>query len=314
MAEQTDRPEIAPPVREDLPFIERHGISPPAFAAISLFIIFLIYQGIGGVISYLLFGLTPSVENAGLLRFVTGAGEVLFIAVPTLFLIRLATRSSSDFLRLRIPSAGVLLLPLIGIISLQQMLQVYLVFQDRIPLPPDVQNLVRQLQDMIEQMTNLLAGAATPRELGAVLLVIGLIPAVCEELLFRGLVMRSLERTLGPLSAIVLTGVIFAAYHLNPFTFVPLAVLGAYLGFLAVRSGSIWTSVAAHFYNNAYACISLYYTKSDSFIPGGDPEKMSTGTLLLIFWFFGVILILSSIYFLRITAHPVEQDHIGTGA
>ncbi len=308
--EQSDMPPQGGPAPvEDLSFIERHGISPTAFAAISLFVIFVAYQGLGGVISYVLFGLTPPAESAGLLRIVTGAGELLFIAVPALLLLRLATRRSGEFLHLSIPSAGVLLLPLVGIISLQQMLQIYLAFQDRIPLPPDVQNLVKQLQDLLEQMTSMLAGASTLRELGAVLLVIGLIPAFSEEMLFRGLVLRSFERTMGPLAAIVLSGLIFAAYHLNPFTFVPLALLGCYLGFLAVRSGSIWTSVAAHFYNNAYACISLYYTKSDTIMPGGDPDKMSVGALLLIFWFFGVIFILTTIYFLKLTSPRAEEEH-----
>jgi membrane protease YdiL (CAAX protease family) len=297
-----------PPVQS---FIERHGISPIIFALVTLIVIFIAYQMIGGVITYFLFGINPTPDHVEGLRIVTGLGQLFFILVPTLIFVRLGTTQPSRFLHLEIPDIKTLIVPVVGIVSLQQMLQIYMIFQDKIPLPPEIEELTRQLKDMIDQLTKLLAGSSTLPELLWVIIIIALIPAVAEEFLFRGLVQRSFERQMGAIRAVILTGIIFAFYHLNPFSFVPLAVLGMYLGFLAMRARSIWSSIAAHFYNNTYACISIYLKMDDNVVGGGNPEQLSTGWLLMLFWFFGVIFIVSTLYFLKITRKPAEDSAAG---
>ena len=296
------------PVPSDRSFIDRYGISPVVFALATLIIVFIAYQIIGGVITYFLFGLNPTADNVDGLRLVTGIGQLLFILLPTVLLIRLGTTEPSRFLRLEFPGVQALIVPLVGIFSLQQMLQIYLVFQEKIPLPPELEEFTRQLKDMIDQLTKLLAGSSSVPELFWVIFIIALIPAVAEEFLFRGLVQRSIERQFGPIRAMVVTGIIFGAYHLNPFSFVPLAILGIYLGFLAMRARSLWTSVAAHFYNNTYACVTLYWKMDDTVPGGGNPEQMAVGPLLLLFWFYGVLLILSTLYFVKITRLPDMND------
>ncbi len=300
------------PNSPDQSFTDRHGISPVVFALVALAIVFVSYQVIGGLISYFLFGLNPTSDQTLGLRLMTGFGEVLLILVPTLLLVRLCSRTPGRFLRMEFPDIRVLLLPLLGIFSLQQMLQVYIVFQDKIPLPSELEELVRQLKDAIEQLTAILASSSSVPELMWVIIVVALIPAISEEFLFRGVVQRSFEKQLGPSRAMIVTGLIFGAYHLNPFSFVPLAALGIYLSFLAMRTGSLWTSIFAHFYNNAYACVMLFLKMDDNIVGAGNPEKMTTGALLLIFWFFGVLFIVSNLYLLKITrisSEPLSSDH-----
>jgi membrane protease YdiL (CAAX protease family) len=153
----------------------------------------------------------------------------------------------------------------------------------------------------------MLASASSIPELLFVIVVIAFIPAIAEEFLFRGLVQRNVERNTSPMRAAVITGIIFGAYHLNPFSFVPLVALGIYLGFIAMRARSIWVSVAAHFFNNAFACIMLYCNMDEDIVGAGAPEKMSSGELLLAFWFYGIIFILSTLYFLKITRESEPQ-------
>src|SRR5208283_2979510 len=150
-------------------------------------------------------------------------------------------------------------IPLVGIFSLQIMLQIYLVFQERIPLPPELEHQLEEFKQLMDEAYKLLVNSNSIPELFWVIFVIALIPAIAEELLFRGLVQRSFEKSMSPMRAAIATGIIFAGYHLNPSSFVPLAVIGIYLGFLAMRADSLWVSMATHFYNNALATIVFYF-------------------------------------------------------
>jgi len=311
MDEPNAHAELPAPVRVEseppLPFLERYDIPPALFALVVLLIVFLGYQIIGAAVVYVLYGLEPGPESVEGLRIVTALSQLFLILVPTLFFVRLITTKPAGFFRLHVPDIRTILLPIIGIFSLQQMLQVYMVFQSRIPLPAELEKIVQELNDLIEKLTNMLAGSSSIPELLWVIVVVALVPAICEEFLFRGLAQRSFERHLHPMAAAIVTGIIFAAYHLNPFTFVPLVALGIYLGFIAMRGQSLWVSVAAHFYNNVYACVLIYLRMDNDVVGAGDPEQLSIGTLLLMFWGFGVIFLVSTLYFLRITA-PVEES------
>jgi membrane protease YdiL (CAAX protease family) len=285
-------------------FIERLGISPVYFAILALVVVFLLYQGVGGIITFLLFGLKPTPGNVNGMRIMTGVSQLLFLLVPTLLMARMATFSSRDFFRLHRPSAGALLLPLIGIFSLQQVLQIYLIFQEKIPVPQEIASDLEVFRTAIEEAYAVLVTARNVPELALVIASIALVPAFAEEFLFRGLVQRSLETGLSPRRGVILTGIIFGAYHLNPFGLIPLVVLGIYLGFLAQRSDSIWTSVTAHFYNNCAAVVAVYLHEDPDSIITGNPHTMSTGFLLLTFWFFGVIFLVSTYYFVYLTRRP----------
>ncbi|MBB6237597.1 hypothetical protein HDC90_002219 [Pedobacter sp. AK013] len=92
------------------------------------------------------------------------------------------------------------------------------------------------------------------------LLMIAVIPAIGEELMFRGGVQRSLNRAFeNPHVAIWLSAIIFSAIHVQFYGFVPRMLLGAGFGYLYYYSGSIWYAMLAHFINNAYAVCAAFY-------------------------------------------------------
>jgi membrane protease YdiL (CAAX protease family) len=285
-----------------LPLAERRGISPVMFGLISLAGIFVLYQVVGGLATYLLLGALPGEGEIGVYRLTTSLGEILLVLLPALLLVRMVTLRPGEFLRLRTPDIRAVLITIAGIFSLQQILQIYLVVQDKIPLPAEIQNIVRQFRELFEELYTKLLTANSAAELTAVILVVALVPAVTEELLFRGLIQRSFEKGLGPARGIALTGIIFGAYHLNPFSFVPLAVLGIYLGFIAYRANSIWVSVAAHFYNNAMACFASYFHMDQDAVVLGNPEKLSPMILIGTALFFGAVFAASTAAFIRVTA------------
>ena len=100
------------------------------------------------------------------------------------------------------------------------------------------------------------------------LVLIALIPAIGEELFFRGIVQKLLmEWTKHAWLAIVISGIIFSALHFQFYGFIPRMMMGILLGYLFYWTGSLWIPILAHFTNNAAAVI-MYY-----FIHNGKMDK-----------------------------------------
>lgn len=90
-------------------------------------------------------------------------------------------------------------------------------------------------------------------------LLVGLLAPVVEELFYRGLLLRSIEkRGAAPWVAVVLSSVVFAAMHMQPLQFPGLLVFGLVSGTLAARSGRLGPSVFAHIGFNMTTVVMLY--------------------------------------------------------
>jgi membrane protease YdiL (CAAX protease family) len=90
-------------------------------------------------------------------------------------------------------------------------------------------------------------------------IVIAVIPAIGEELLFRGVLQKQLQRWLGnPHVAIWASAFIFSAIHVQFYGFFPRMALGALLGYLYYWSGNIWIPILGHFVNNGFIVLMMY--------------------------------------------------------
>jgi len=86
------------------------------------------------------------------------------------------------------------------------------------------------------------------------ILMIAILPAVGEELIFRGILQRKLvEFTRSRWIGILLAAALFSAIHMQFQGFIPRFALGVAFGYLLEVTGSIWVPIAAHFFNNAIA-------------------------------------------------------------
>ena len=90
------------------------------------------------------------------------------------------------------------------------------------------------------------------------LLVIALIPAIGEELTFRGVLQQALTRRCNVHVAVFLSAFIFSFIHFQFYGFLPRMFLGLLLGYLFYYSGSLWTSISMHFVNNGAAVVVAY--------------------------------------------------------
>ena len=283
-------------------------MSPVGFAVVSLIVVFVLYQVIGGA-ALLVFGGQPKADTVGLFRWFTLLGQITGILLPTLVLIRLRTPDVRGYLRLKLPSPVEIVVTVVAVFSLQQVLQGYLALQEAIPLPENVRVIVERIKDLFEETYRILVGAESVPEFVFVVLIVAVVPALAEEFLFRGIVQRSMEETVGGLRGAILAGVIFGAFHMNPFSLVPLVALGIFFGYLVFRSRNITLAVAAHFFNNFIACTATYLKLRDDFVVLAPDQTASLSLVAMNTSFFGIVFLASLLYFKRLT-QPEQNDTV----
>ena len=92
------------------------------------------------------------------------------------------------------------------------------------------------------------------------LLLIAVIPALGEELLFRGILQKQLSKLTGSIHwGIFISAVLFSALHMQFFGFFPRLFLGMLFGYLLVWTGSLWVPILAHLVNNGLAVTASYF-------------------------------------------------------
>jgi len=131
----------------------------------------------------------------------------------------------------------------------------------------------RDKEDQAAGLTKFLTDFNSPGRLLVGLVVIAIVPAVAEELVFRGGVQRCLVQWFGSRHVGVwLAAAIFSAIHVQFFGFVPRFVLGLVLGYLYEWSGNIVVSMAAHFTQNAFQLLLLYFFQTKQLPPAFNPD------------------------------------------
>jgi hypothetical protein len=150
------------------------------------------------------------------------------------------TRDLASYLRLRrVPWAGVAIAA-VGVLGLL----------------PAVELLARFLYDLVPELRDLagrtafLIRASTPAELVLVLGVLALTPAVCEELVFRAYLQRTLERRIPAPASVIVAGVFFALFHQQVLTLPSLVIVGVYLSFIYYAFASPYPVMVAHLLYN----------------------------------------------------------------
>lgn len=110
--------------------------------------------------------------------------------------------------------------------------------------------------------------------------LIALMPAVCEEMYFRGMMQGMLRNYLRPLVLCLSIGIAFGLFHMSVFRIVPTAILGILLGTIVLKTGSIFPAMLLHFSHNASL---LYVTaaKLDLFQPIALAAAALSGALTL---------------------------------
>lgn len=137
------------------------------------------------------------------------------------------------------------------------------------------------------------------------LLLFAALPALGEEFLFRGVIMRlSYNNSKNIHFAILVSAAIFGIAHGSVYNYLPIMLMGILLGYIYYLSGSIWLSVLAHFLNNGLAAVGLFLVnKGVVSAETGEAEQFSWYVLLICALAFGFLFAL-----LRKQATPLPAD------
>lgn len=163
-----------------------------------------------------------------------------------------------------------------------------------VPFFPESADGLTQLDDML-----------TSQPAVVLILVVALMPAIGEELLFRGFVMGTLKNKCTGVIAVLVTTLLFAAYHMSLIKMFTIGIIGFGLTYAAYKSGSIVTSMCMHFLNNLLSVlITKYPEQMQSVLPVLFKESLSASDLLLMI---AVILICAALGLLLLGCRKKKQ-------
>ena len=279
----------------------RPTMSPVAAGFLGLIIVFFLYQFVGGILTLLVFGMDLENADMDLVRLMTMGGQILFILLPALLFSKFIYEDVGYIIRFNFPSWKEILVFTLGLLLITPLLQSFMYIQnylfDMLAANSSILSSLKEMLDALDEMVNesyagLLESSSIFESL-FVIIVVAVTPAICEETFFRGFVQKSFEFKLKPFLAVSITALFFAFYHFNPYGFISLLALGAFFGFAAYKSDSIFVPLTIHFLNNFIAILAFLIYGKEDFMEEGITTTAEFMDSLLIFIFF---LALFSVY------------------
>lgn len=266
-------------------------ISPISAAVFGLIAVFILYQFGGGILTLAIFGFDLKSADINALRLMQAAGQILFILLPALIFTKFVYEDVSKIIRFRYPSLKEILIFLLGMLLLIPLLQSFLYLQnfvinklaESVPFVDSIKSVFDELDKMVEDTYVSLLTQNSPLEAVFIIFIVAVVPAVCEELFFRGFVQSSFEFKLSPFWAAFVTAFFFGIYHFNPYGLIGLIALGTYFGFAAYKSNSIFVPAILHFTNNFVAVFAFFVFGSEDFMESTSVDPENIGVHLITF-------------------------------
>jgi Predicted metal-dependent membrane protease len=141
----------------------------------------------------------------------------------------------------------------------------------------------RDRENTAEQLTKFLTHFDSGAQVLLALIVIAVLPAVGEEIVFRGLIQNELYRGTGNIHvSIWFAAILFSAIHMQFFGFVPRLLLGAMFGYLYYWSGNLSLAILAHFVNNAVSVVALYLYQQGKFTFDVESQESAPANVVVI--------------------------------
>ncbi|MGL5693022.1 MAG: CPBP family glutamic-type intramembrane protease, partial [Peptostreptococcaceae bacterium] len=240
-----------------------------------------------GIVMYAI-GLVMLIYIGSLLQIKFGMGgivmtQIMIIAIPLIF----AFYIKSDFkkvFRLNIPK----LKYLVGAITLWigTYMLVMIITQIMLYLFPQNMQVVEGLNEVLF-MDNLIVN----------LLIVAVMPAICEEMFFRGFLLSSLTQSKKSfLGAILISGVLFGFMHMDFIRIIPTSILGISFAYAVYKSNSIFIGMFMHLLNNGFAVIVNYVATKYNLIQSSTSTEVSMIGInhILIYSLVGMLFIILS--------------------
>ena len=238
----------------------------------------------------------PSTPEAiGFVKFFQLINQIGIFILPVGAYSLFVSTSAGNYLKLdHKPTAVSLLIVGLMVYSILPFLNYLAEFNQNIVLPDafwGVEQWMKEKELQAAHLTEIFLKTDSIGGLSINLFIVALIPAIGEELLFRGVLLRLLkEMTKSMHLAVIISALLFSAIHLQFYGFLPRFLLGLILGYSFVFTRNLWVPIFLHFVNNASSVI-IYYLHYNGFIKismenfGASPNPVFIiGSLLATLW------------------------------
>lgn len=171
-----------------------------------------------------------------------------------------------------------------------------------------MQQQLLQMEELYNRAVQTFLKMNGPSDLIINLFIIALLPAIGEELFFRGTLQKVLLRmSEKPWLAIFISSVIFALLHGTFFKVLPIFALGILLGTVYYYTRNLWYTITIHFLNNAFAVLSVYYGSNSPFLQKLNDDKLVVPLYAALFSF---VVLIAIVYMMKRKSDEVLPAYI----
>ena len=199
-------------------------------------------------------------DNANLSRIIQFVSTFFAMALPAIIFARIVNRKPFSYVGFNSAISGKQVFILIGIVLIGLILSAALSeLNAMIPLSKSLAQSFKAMEDEYDKEVFAIANMKTVQDYIISLIIIALLPAIFEEMLFRGCLQPvMINITKNALAGILITGILFSALHGSFYGFLPRFALGLILGYIFYFSKNLWLSIIFHFFNNALGITQMY--------------------------------------------------------
>jgi membrane protease YdiL (CAAX protease family) len=234
-----------------------------------------------------------------------------FVIAPIFYIRTILRKNMSDFFTFPGNTAKAFGLVFLITFSFMVINSVTIEWNQNIDLPESLawfEEMAQEREGLAQQLTEYLTQFDGFAYFLVAFVVIAIIPAVGEELLFRGLFQNLFNQWFkNPHVAIWVAAFAFSAFHYQFYGLIPRMLLGALFGYLYFWSGRLTLAMFAHFVNNGFTIVMLYLYRSGATEYNIEEQESLPGMATLIFFF---ILTAGLLYYFRRVNRKVENGRV----
>lgn len=191
--------------------------------------------------------------------------QVAFVAAPPLFMTLMLTSWPRQGIGVRMPAKWSWPLSiLLGLAVALPLAEITMLVFDQLP---SIKNWVKESGPLASKMLGLDETDLSTVDRLWYFLILAVLPAVCEELAFRGFILTGLTRRFRPNTALFISALLYALYPMNLIELPTKFLLGSALAFLVMRANSIWPAILAHLTFNSILYGVLLFPGFDRLLP-----------------------------------------------
>ncbi len=290
-----------------------HPFAKLIFSGFISFSVFILILFIGSLLSKPLFNISifdiPLIfenfhdpENLSIIKYFQVIQTIGLFVIPPFLIGYFINRNSIDYLNLNISTTiPVFIISALVMLASLPMINFLAEINSKLKLPEFLSSIeiwMKEKENMAQDLTLIFVKAETLSVFLFNLFMIAIIPAIGEELLFRGVIQKiCIEWTKYIFWGIFLASLLFSTLHFQFYGFLPRLLLGLLLGYLYYWSKSIWLPIFAHFINNG-AAVFAYYRFGDEYV-SENLDKIGTVNDSFIFFIISVLIVGFLLYFLK---------------